>query len=342
MKNIIPEKLPSGSYRIRKQINGKSLQITFDHRPSQTEIIKALSAKSDAVPVKGSFLTCATDYIESKSNVLSPATIRGYESIMRNLPDTFTHKKLSQITQIDIDAVINEYAADHSPKSTRNAHGFVSSVLRKFRPEMHINTTLPLKVPKSGYIPSKRDIMKILDASSGTCYHIPFQLGIMGLRLSEICALTPDDIDKADHTLTINKAKVKDKNGKYVLKTTKTENGTRTLYIPDTLINEISENGSVYEGHPNNCLKALNRYQDQLGIPRFRFHDLRHFFASYSHSQGVSDADIMASGGWKSDHVMKSIYRHEMQQKKAQKRIFDSLLLHHENKDEISTKVALK
>jgi integrase len=327
MKNIKLEQLPSGSYRIRKMINGKRVQIVFDHKPTQTEIIKAMSNKADATPVKMSFLNCASAYIESKSHVLSPATVRGYESIMRNLPDTFTHKRLSQISQIDIDAVINEYAADHSPKSTRNAHGFISCVLRRYCPDMHINTTLPQKTPKSGYIPSKNDIIQILDASKGTCYHIPFQLGCMGLRLSEICALTLDDISHDDNTLTINKALVKDKYGKYVLKGTKTENGTRVLYCPDALINEIFEKGTIYDGHPNCCLKALNRYQDKMGIPRFRFHDLRHFFASYSHSQGVSDADIMASGGWKSDHVMKAVYRHEMQQKEAQKKIFDSLLV---------------
>lgn len=326
MKNIKAELLPSGSYRVRKTISGKSIQIVFDHKPSQTEIIKALSIKTDSTPVKGSFYACANDYIESKSHVISPSTTRGYISILANLPATFTHKKLSQISQIDIDAVINEYAADHSPKSTRNAHGFISAVLRKFRPEIHIYTTLPHKAPKSGYIPSKSDILQILEASKGTPYHIPFQLGCMGLRLSEICALTLDDINKDENTLTINKALVKDKNGKYVLKATKTESGTRSLYCPNALINEIMENGAIYDGHPNNCLKALNRIQDKLGLPRCRFHDLRHFFASYSHSQGVSDADIMASGGWKSDHVMKSVYRHEMAQKAAQQRVYDSLI----------------
>jgi integrase len=72
-------------------------------------------------------------------------------------------------------------------------------------------------------------------------------------------------------------------------------------------------------------LKALHRYQEQLGIPAFRFHDLRHFFASYSHLQGMPEAAILSTGGWKSDHVMKSIYRHEMEQKQAQEDVFTKL-----------------
>ena len=32
----------------------------------------------------------------------------------------------------------------------------------------------------------------------------------------------------------------------------------------------------------------------------------------HAHAMGMSDADIMKSGGWKSDYVMKSVYRHAM------------------------------
>lgn len=327
MKNVNLEKLPSGHYRIRKQVNGKRVPITFDHKPTQTEILKALSDIADTTPVKGSFYSCAKHYIASKDNVISPSTIRGYESILKNLPDSFTRRKLSQITQADIQAVINEYKVNRSAKSVINAHGFIAGVLKQYRPSMGIHTTLPHKVPNEGYIPTENDIKQILDASKGTRYHIPFQLGIMSLRLSEVCALTLEDIDTENNLVTIDKALVKDNHNRYVIKTTKTAAGTRTIYIPDKLIDEIKDNdGIIYDGYPNNVLKALNRYQDRLGIPRFRFHDLRHFFASYAHSQGVSDADILASGGWKSEHVMKSVYRHEMRQREAQQRVYDSLI----------------
>ena len=329
MKNINVEKLPSGSFRIRKQINGKNIQIVFDHKPSQTEIINALSNKADVAPVKGTFQSCAMLYIESKANVISPSTIGGYESILRNLPKGFKNKKISSITQVDIQTLVNDYASNHKAKSVYNMHGFVVAVLKQFRPSMVINSTLPKKVPNEGYIPTENDIRKILDASVGSVYHIPFQLAIMGLRRSEVCALTLDDIDTENNLLTINKAMVRDedKPNKWTIKTgAKSESSNRTIYIPDSLINEIMENGKVYDGYPGQILKNLHRYQDMLGLPRFRLHDARHFFASFAHSQGVSDADIMATGGWKSDYTMKSIYRHEMKQKQAQKAIFNKLI----------------
>ena len=316
----------NGSYRVQKMMDGKRYSITYDHKPTEREVMKDLLELSDAIPAKGSFLACANSYIKSKDNVISPSTIKGYTSILRALPDEFTKKNIASITQIDIQTVINDYSASHTPKTTRNVHGFISAVLRQFRPDMVIYTTLPQKSVYEPYTPSEEDVKRILDASKGEpFYHIPFQLGIMGLRRSEVCALTLDDIH--GNTLTINKAVVKDVNNKWVVKKIKTTAGTREIYIPDSLVAEIQEYGKVFEGEPNTILLGLNRYQDKLGIPRFRFHDLRHFFASYAHSHGISDADIMSTGGWKSDYTMKSVYRHEMNAKTAQKQLFDGIIL---------------
>lgn len=316
----------NGSYRVQKMIDGKRYSITYDHKPTEREVMRDLLKLSDAIPAKGSFLACANSYIKSKDKVISPSTIKGYTSILKALPDDFTHKDISSITQIDIQTVINDYSADHTPKTTRNVHGFISAVLRQFRPDMVIYTTLPQKVRNQGYIPTENDIRMILDATKNDpFYHIPFQLGVMGLRRSEVCALEITDI--SGNTLTINKALVKDVNNNWVVKQTKTAAGTREIYIPDSLIREIQDYGKIFDGNPTTLLYGLNKLQDKLGIPRFRFHDLRHFFASYAHSKGVSDADIMSTGGWKSDYTMKSIYRHEMNAKTAQKQLFDGIIL---------------
>lgn len=319
------EQTPSGKYRVRKMVNGVTTVITFDHKPSKAEVINSISERLKAVPKKGTFLSCAKSYIKSKSNVISPSTIKGYTSVLNSISEDFKKMDLSNITQIDIQTVINDYAADHAPKTVRNLHGFISAVMKQYRPDMVIYTTLPQKDVIELYIPTEDDIKKILEACKDVpFYHIPFQLGIMGLRRSEVCALTLHDI--SGNTLTINKALVKDVNNNWIVKKTKTAAGTREIYVPDQLVKEIRQYGKIFEGNPTTLLYGLNKYQDKLGIPRFRFHDLRHFFASYAHSQGISDADIMASGGWKSDYTMKSIYRHEMNAREAQKQIYDTLL----------------
>ena len=322
------EKLTQNCYRVRKQIMGNRVSLTFDHKPSEREIYKKLSEMDIAEPTKGSFEQCAISYIESKSNVLSPKTYKEYYHILNaNIPVDFKKKKIELIKQQDIQLLINEYAATHAPKTTRNVHGFISAVLGQFRPNMAIHTTLPQKRQNEPYTPSEEDIRRLLDASKDDHpNHIVFQLGVMGLRRSEILALTLDDIDYETNTLTINKAKVQNRDLEWVIKPTKTTAGTRKIYIPTVLAEEIREQGYVYNRHPAQILAALIRYQKKLELPHFRFHDLRHFFASYAHSSGISDADIMASGGWKSDFVMRQVYRHEMKAKEAQKRIFDRLI----------------
>lgn len=52
------------------------------------------------------------------------------------------------------------------------------------------------------------------------------------------------------------------------------------------------------------CMNALGR--------SYRFHDLRHFCASWMHSLGVPDSYIMQRCGWQNDQVLKSIYRHTL------------------------------
>ena len=43
-----------------------------------------------------------------------------------------------------------------------------------------------------------------------------------------------------------------------------------------------------------------------------RFHDLRHYYASFQHAIGVPDQYIMQSGGWQSDAILKSVYRNTL------------------------------
>jgi integrase len=310
------EKLPSGSYRIRKTYKGTTYTVVFDHKPTQKEITQALAAEMDKEPVKKNrmtFETAALQYIDVKSNVLSPSTVNGYESVVRNLSEGFKAKLVNDITAIDVQKEINDYSVNRSSKTVRNAHGFISAVLGMFCPNTIISTTLPQKVKSAQYTPSDDDVKRILEYAKGSNYEIPLLLATFGLRRSEICALNLEDLD--GNTLTINKALVVNKDKEFVVKTTKTTEGTREIYIPDYLADLIREKGYIYKGFPGNILKYLNRTQDALGIPRFKLHALRHYYASMSHSIGIPDSYIMQAGGWKSDTTLKRVYRHAMEDK---------------------------
>ena len=129
--------------------------------------------------------------------------------------------------------------------------------------------------------------------------------------------------------LSINKARIYDENNHIMTRdNTKTENSTREIYLPDSLVEEIKEAGTIYDLTPPMLVKTLHKYQDELGIERFRLHDFRGFYATYAHSIGIPDEFVMKAGGWRTDNIYKSTYRDVLQEKneEMQKKIANSIV----------------
>ena len=310
------EKLPSGSYRIRKMYRGTTYTVITDYKPTQKEAMQLMAEELNAVQEKKTFQTfksAAEEYIEERASILSPSTVSSYKGLIRNLSDSFNSTRLSDMTATDVQVEMNRYNVNHSPKSVRDMHGFISAVLRINRPGLVLSTTLPKPEKKKEYIPTDADVKAILTHFKDTEFEIPLLLATFGLRRSEICALTIDDLN--GNTLTINKAFVKGPDKKFVLKATKTTDGTRDIYIPDYLVALIRNQGYIYKGNPDKILVRLHKAQKELGIPSFRLHALRHYYASMAHSLGIPDAYIMEAGGWKSDRTLKTVYRHALDDK---------------------------
>lgn len=303
------EKLPSGSYRVRKTIDGKTHSLTFDHRPTQKEIADEVSRRKSAVNGKMTFRDACESYIEARTNTLSPTTLREYHGTMRRLSEAFMSLVIDTMTTNDVQKEINALSKDRAPKTVRNYHGFIASVLAEFRPELILRTTLPQKEKNEPYIPKADEIKKLLEQAYGTQIEVALYLGCASLRRSEICALTKDDID--GNIIHINKAMVMNENKEWVIKQTKTTESTRDIYVPDIVIDAINRNG-LYQGHPNSITDWMTKAEKRLNMQHFSFHKLRHYFASQAHEAGISDADIMKAGGWKTDNVMKSVYRHSL------------------------------
>lgn len=311
------EKLPSGKYRIRQIVNGRRKSVTVPFKPTKKEAFYIMEGRQDN-PSGMSFEDACNEYLKAKNNVLSPSTLRYYETTLRNIPDGFKKQPAEDIDNLVLQSCVNEYAKTHSPKTTANMYGFIRSVLAFFYPDTHICATLPQKPRAKTYRPTVDDIKTLLEYSYGSDYYIPIFLASLSLRLGEICALTLADLD-GDH-LTINKALVYDNHGKYVLKPTpKTDASNRTIILPPELVQAINEKGFIYNHQPNSINKYLTRNLPKMGIPYFSIHQLRHFFASYAHDLGYSDAVIQSIGGWNTDHVMKSVYRYAMDESNAKK-----------------------
>lgn len=313
-------------YRIQIMVDGKRHNISFDHHPNQIEISRAVAEVTSQYKTdvnNCTFRQACDIYLTTKSNVLSPATVRGYRSLVKIIPDDFMEKRVLSITNINVQTLVNDYAVDHSPKTVSNYAHFVTCVLSYHGIDIK-PPQLPQREKKSTYIPSVDDIQKILEQIQDTKYMIPITLLLFGLRRSELCALDISDLH--GNELTINKALVQDDKMEWKEKTTKTTASTRTIIIPDDLADKIREQGYIYKGHPCMLYRTLHNAQQAASIPPFPLHNLRHFFASYLHARGFSNKVVQDMGGWATTStVLQTVYQHAMDVEQNKTKMADDI-----------------
>lgn len=251
-------------------------------------------------------------YIQERSAVLSPSSIRKYKSMQRNCMVPLKEYQLKEITQSVIQKVINKASTELSPKSVRDMNGLISAVMKRFRPGIVINITLPKKLRSNIYIPTEVDIKKIVRASEGTIMEVPILLAAFGaMRRGEICALQKSDIK--NHTIHVTKTMVMNDEGEWIVKAPKSYAGDRYVNYPSFVIEKFLElSTNTVNMNPNTLTTSFGNLLKKLEIPHFRFHDLRHYNASVQHALGIPDAYIMQSGGWGNDSVLKEVYRHTL------------------------------
>ena len=315
LKNPTPVELPSGRWRCQVTVNGKRVSVVEDD--PKTAHAKAVALKAEVLKVqkRPDDLTVgeAIDrYIASKDGVLSPSTVRGYKGIRKNNLQTIMHAKLSTLTPEAVQMAINDDAKKLSPKSVRNAHGLLSAALSMYAPDLRLDTTLPQKVRHEIGIPTEAEVAAILEEARGTEMELPLLLAIwMGLRRSEIQGLTWDDI--SGNILHVRSAIVRGENGP-VEKTTKSFSGDRRLrlpaYILDVLARTPHRGDYVVNLSGQSMYDRFSRMCKRLGLPHYRFHDLRHLNASIMLAAGIPNKYAQDRMGHATDNMLKSVYQH--------------------------------
>lgn len=313
-------KLKSGNWRVQIQIDGKRYSCTGATKKEAQEMAKQIFAgveQEKRVPLTVG--KAIDQFIEAKSSILSPATIRTYKTIRKNQLKSIIDTNLSDLTQTDIQIAMNMLTANgKSPKTVKNACGLVSVVLKAYRPNFVFRVDLPQKEKKEIVIPTEEEMQKIWDAAKGSKYELPILFASwLGLRRSEIKGLKFEDV--IDGRIHVHRAIVVGNKGP-VEKGTKTVFSDRWIILPEE-ISKIIENtngnpkdyicpmcvNSIYRNFVSICKKA--------GVGPFRFHDLRHFAASEAHALGIPDKYSMKRMGHSTDNMLKTVYQHTMQKK---------------------------
>lgn len=321
------KKLSSGKWRVQASItiDGVKQTQSFTAPTAHEAELKAKEwqVKRKAIRSDSSNFTVTEaidDYIEQRSNLLSPSTVRAYKSYQRNIFTTIENVKLKQITKTVWQKFINKIAADHSAKTVSNANGLLNAIMSQYAPiqlETIGKITLPQKrLPKNKAL-SKDDIVKLLIGIEGHPHELPITISLwMGLRRSEVCALTWEDVDFDNMTISVNKALVRNEHGIYVLKPPKTTDSERVLSMPGYIATKLKAlphddepKERIFKVSPNTLSNGFGRICKRCDLDHYRFHDLRRSMATIGLSLNIADKIIMSIGGWNNPQTMKNFYQ---------------------------------
>lgn len=316
------KKLPSGSWRVQVSttINGKKVKRSFTATSAREAELEAaewqMSGRELQKDPGGITVEKALEeYIRIKESVLSPATIRGYRTMQRNAFDTIQSTQLKALSSYTVQRWIGDLAQTRGEKTIRNAHGLLSATYSTIigkPPEWRI--TLPQKKKPKGDALSKPEIAVLLNGIQGDRMESAILLALwLGLRRSEVAALTWDDIDFEHNTLTVSKALVPDADNNYVVKPPKTTDSERTLRLPPYIRLKLlalkAEGKSPAITNPNILTIETPRLCKRLGLPPYGFHDLRRTMATVGSTLNIADKLVMARGGWNNIATMKKVYQ---------------------------------
>lgn len=296
-------------------VNGKRVYKSFTAATKREAEFLAAQFTQKQVDVNRTDMSLyeATErYIKSKENVLSPSTVRGYYTALRNYVPELMRIKVRDLTAERVQTAFNEFAKTHSPKTCRNAHGLVSAVLKVQRPELVLNTTLPQKKKRDIYVPDEREVELMYEKAAGTPVEVPFLLATQcGLRASEISALELQDVN--DNYIDIRQARVEGQDGSF-LKSPKSYAGYRRVPISSELRLLLIANAQGNRICPLTSVNITNSWE------RFRknhkinsdcnFHALRHHFASRCLLLGLPQKYTAELMGHSSLDMIQKVYQH--------------------------------
>lgn len=299
--------LADGSLLGQLMVDGKRETIKAASEKEYRARIDALRTgvmELKAHPEKRQLKQVLREYIDKNDQVLSPSTIRGYETIYDNRFKAYMDKPVGSI---DFQQMLNEEAKTKSPKTIKNSWGLISAAFRDAKiPVPDVN--LPAVPASDEDFLDHEQIQTFLEAIKGDKCEAAALLMLHSLRLSELLAVNADDIK--NNQIHVKGAIVHDKNHKLVeKKTNKNRTSTRTVpvMIP-RLLELIPEDGKVVTWHPTAIRDHVENACEKAGLPKCSPHDLRRSFASLCYHLGWSERAIMAIGGWNNLDTVHKVY----------------------------------
>ena len=335
---------PSGDGLVRKRADGRwEGRIVVGHKEDGKPIYRSVFAEkqSDLMPklhelkdqyagvelTEDSSITLGewlSRWLEEyKKPTLRPSTFVGYsKDIANHILPYLGSKRLTQLKTADIQKHYNRLLESGRIQDNGKGKGLSNATVRGIHmvlrealdsavregliPKNPADGTSPPKIYRSEKQVLTKDqletFMKLIEDDE-EWYDFFYTEIITGMRQGEICGLRWEDFDREKRTLRVARS-VDFVNKELVVGETKTDDGKRTIYLPDSLWHILTERqrqkGAFSEWifpnllkpewplNPSRAYRQLKKLLEIGGLPSIRFHDLRHTFTSHAANSGIA------------------------------------------------------
>lgn len=257
---------------------------------------------------------------------LRESAFREYESIVRlHLVPEFGSVRLTDITP---ESVQNWVAAtlsrDCAPSTARNRAIVLKAVLQSAFEYGFItknpvqSVAFPRLERREMAFLTPSQVRQLIEATPPAWRLLIGLAALCGLRVGEIRALEWSDLDTEAMTVSVSKSM---RNG--IVSSTKTTSSRSLVPMPESLRPLIEARRSQAGGHSLVFCKrdgeplsdstpgrVLNRALESAGLPRIRFHDLRHAWAVAHIKSGTDLRTLAHLGRWASPQTLLNTYSH--------------------------------
>lgn len=276
------------------------------------------------------FADVAAEYIQMATIKNKPSTMENYTSMLRlRLLPAFGSTIAGEISRRRVDEYIAKRIKDGaSAGGVRNEVALLSGVMGYAqRCEYSLGNpvqgaTLP-KVKKAEVCFLSADQARTLIEATPPNFQCLIATALLtGMRAGELAGLMLRDIDYDKHLIRVQRSARRKK-----LTTPKTDSSYRSIDIPPTLEKMLKEWSAsplrvqttelVFSNSRGGILdmgevkrRVLDPALERAGLPRMRFHDLRHTYASILIANGEPLKYIQAMMGHSSIQITADVYGH--------------------------------
>lgn len=316
------KKLPSGSWRCRASYTGSDGKRHYESFTASTKkeaeymAAEFLMKRKHMTDQDNWTLGHAIDqYIELKRPVLSPSSIYRYEMIRKRSFQDIMELPIGKIDSNTLQRAVNSEmertplnrSGTVSPKTIQSEYGLIASTLRRYCPNKTFRVDLPKKARRIRTLPLPKEIC---DAVKGTDIELPVLLAVwLSFTMSEIRGLTKSKSIDGDY-ITIREVVVSVGGADVRKEVAKEITRNRRHKMPEPirdLINQV-EGDVIVPIKPKSILYRFRKCMENADLPPITFHDLRHINATLMATLKIPDKYAQERGGWKTDHIMKSVY----------------------------------